>query len=103
MAKASPSITETGAEVPSQQRRPKSLEFAQHGITTSKDFANTMSALMCDLIEGAITPEVGNAISNVGGKLLKVVEMQYRYGSPPKSASADHTLTLAPGNEGSSS
>lgn len=54
-----------------------------------------MSALMSDLIEGSITPNVANATVNAGGKLLKVVEMQYRYGSP--KASLPLSLTLAPG------
>jgi hypothetical protein len=39
-----------------------------------------MSALMSDLIEGRVTPSIGNATCNAGGKLLKVVEMQYKYG-----------------------
>lgn len=39
-----------------------------------------MSALMSDLIEGKITPQVGNATVNCGGKLLKVVELQLKYG-----------------------
>lgn len=40
-----------------------------------------MSALMSDLIEGAITPSVGNATCNAGGKLLKIVEMSYKHGT----------------------
>lgn len=36
---------------------------------------------MTDLIEGNITPAIGNATCNAGGKLLKVVDLQYRYGS----------------------
>lgn len=39
-----------------------------------------MSALMSDLVCGAITPEIGNATCNAGGKLLKIVEMQHKYG-----------------------
>lgn len=39
-----------------------------------------MSALMSDLIEGNVTPQVGNATVNAGGKLLKVVELQLKYG-----------------------
>lgn len=39
-----------------------------------------MSALMSDIIEGRVTPGVGNAACNAGGKLLKVVEMQAKYG-----------------------
>ncbi len=39
-----------------------------------------MSALMSDLIEGKVTPSVGNATCNATGKLLKLVELKYRYG-----------------------
>ena len=35
---------------------------------------------MSDLIEGNITPQVGNATVNAGGKLLKIVELQLKYG-----------------------
>lgn len=39
-----------------------------------------MSSLMTDLLEESITPNISNAVVNAGGKLLKVVEMQYKYG-----------------------
>ena len=35
---------------------------------------------MSDLISGAVKPQIGNAVCNAGGKLLKVVEMQFKYG-----------------------
>jgi hypothetical protein len=44
-----------------------------------------MSALMSDLIDGSITPSVGNAAVNAGGKLLKITEMQLRYGTTTKA------------------
>lgn len=45
-----------------------------------------MSAIMSDLIEGNLTPAVGNATVNAGGKLLKVAELQLKYGTQsPKS------------------
>jgi hypothetical protein len=62
-------------------KRPRSLDIAARGIKTGGDFANLMSALMSDLIEGRVTPNIGNATCNAGGKLLKVVEMQYKYGT----------------------
>jgi hypothetical protein len=40
-----------------------------------------MSALMSDLISGRITPSVANAVVNAGGKLLKITEMQIRFGT----------------------
>jgi hypothetical protein len=59
----------------------RSLEVAAKGITTGYDFSNFMSALMSDLISGRVSPGVGNAACNAGGKLLKVVEMQMKYGT----------------------
>jgi hypothetical protein len=67
-------------EVEKTATQPRSLEIAAKGIKTGGDFANLMSALMSDLIEGRVTPSIGNATCNAGGKLLKVVEMQYKYG-----------------------
>lgn len=37
---------------------------------------------MSDVIEGAIAPSIANAAVNAGGKLLKVTELQYKYGKP---------------------
>jgi hypothetical protein len=55
-----------------------------------------MSALMSDLIEGRVTPSVGNATCNAGGKLLKVVELQYKYGTKGVGT-GEKTLLLAVG------
>ena len=49
-----------------------------------------MSALMSDVIEGAITPQVANATVNAGGKLLKVVELTLKYGSTNGDGSPRH-------------
>lgn len=65
--------------------------FAAQGVQTSRDFAGMMSALMSDVIEGRIAPQVANAVVNAGGKLLKVVEMQIRYGA---QVGNDKILTL---------
>jgi hypothetical protein len=60
--------------------KPRSLGIAEKGVRTSIEFAALMSAMMSDIIASRMTPEVGNATCNAGGKLLKVVEMQYKYG-----------------------
>jgi len=39
-----------------------------------------MSALLTDLAVGAIDAQRANAMSSVGGKLLKVAEMQEKFG-----------------------
>lgn len=56
-----------------------------------------MSALMSDLVEGRVTPQVGNATCNAGGKLLKIVEMEYKFGTSGKDGKTK-TLTLAIGD-----
>lgn len=48
---------------------------------------------MTDLVEQRISPGIGNATCNAGGKLLKVVEMQYKYGT--SSQAGGKVLTLA--------
>ena len=78
----------------SKGKTARSLALAQDGITSGVDFARIMSALMSDVIEGAITPDIANATCNAGGKLLKVVEMQYKF-APPKLGEQP-MLLLAP-------
>lgn len=53
-----------------------------------------MSALMSDIIGGRVSPQVGNAACNAGGKLLKIVEMQYQYGK--QNANGTRELSLVP-------
>lgn len=77
---------------------PSSLAIAAKGITTGQDFALLMSTLMSDLISGAVKPMIGNAVCNAGGKLLKVVEMQMKYGTPQQSGNKVLMLT-APGSQ----
>jgi hypothetical protein len=60
---------------------PRCLAIAQKGVKTGNDFAAFMSAMMSDLIESRVTPMVGNATCNAAGKLLKVIEMQHKYGT----------------------
>lgn len=79
------------------QAKPRSIGIASGGVKTASDFANLMSALMSDLIEGKLTPAVGNATCNAAGKLLKIVEMNQRYG---KGDGADRDLLLSKGPEG---
>lgn len=89
------SETSTGTS-PAATKGAKSLEYAERGIRTSEDFANLMSHLMGDILKGDIKPEVANATINAGGKLLKVVEMQYKYGTP-EVAKQHPVLELATG------
>ena len=79
-----------------QTKAPRCVAVAQAGIRTGGDFAELMSCLMSDIIEGRITPSVGNATVNAGGKLLKVVEMQHRYGTDGPGSTTARVLQLTP-------
>ena len=94
MDQNSKTATESSADL-APAGPPRSLAVAQRGIQTGRDFANFMSALMSDLIDGRVTPAVGNAACNAGGKLLKVVELQYKYGTTAKGNGQDKVLKLA--------
>jgi hypothetical protein len=63
---------------------PRSLALAGKGISTGVEFCELMSALMSDVIEGSLSPGVANAAVNAGGKLLKAVELQIKFGAPGK-------------------
>lgn len=59
----------------------KSLAIAEQGINTGQQFSALMSALMTDLLSGTVTPGIANATCNAGGKLIKMVELNMKYGS----------------------
>jgi len=59
-----------------------------------------MSSLMSDVIEGSVTPQVSNAAVNAGGKLLKVVELQLKYGTSSSNGQKKKTLNLIEVAEG---
>lgn len=76
----------------------RSVAISANGVRTGEEFANLMSALMCDVLDGRVNPVVANAAVNAGGKLLKVVEMQYRYGRTETRPQNDQpSLLLATG------
>lgn len=57
------------------------LPLAAKGINSSADFRNLMSALMSDVIQERISPNTVNAACNAGGKMLKMVELEYKFAS----------------------
>lgn len=93
MAAKSKKKSEGNKALAQRPEGPRSASIAARGIRTGHDFANLMSALMSDLIDGRVTPNIGNATCNAGGKLLKVVEMQFKYGT--EGPGQRKTLTLA--------
>lgn len=74
---------------------PKAIALAEKGIHTGSQFASVMSALLTDTIAGRIDPQVSNASCNIAGKLLKVVELQYKYGKAVEGQT-ERLLALTP-------
>ncbi len=70
--------------------RPHCLQF--DNIETGQDFARLMSALMSDVVSGRVDAPTANAACNAGSKLLKVVEMQYKYGSRSSEKKSEFRL-----------
>ena len=60
---------------------PNCLGISERGIRTAQDFAQFMSAMMGDVISGRLTHNKAATATRSGVALLKVIEMQYRYGS----------------------
>ena len=58
----------------------KTLVASQKGVGTASDFVAMMNGVIQDLASGRVTPQVGNSMCNAAGKILKVVEMQHKYG-----------------------
>ena len=60
---------------------PNCLAIGERGVKTAQDFAQFMSAMMGDVITGRLSCNKAAAATRSGAALLKVIEMQYRYGN----------------------
>lgn len=77
-------------------RAPRSLSISAGGVETSRDFATLMSSLMSDIIGKRIDASAANAVCRAGGTLLRVVELQHKYGAPVVGRGQVKVLQLAP-------
>lgn len=60
----------------------RSLAIAQHGLATGFDTINMLTATITDVLEENVTVGQANVVVNAIGKVLKVVELQFKYGKP---------------------
>lgn len=95
-ARASKRTKDGQPHKPQTVEHSRSAAIANRGIRNGGDFAEMMSALIGDIAMSRIDPRAANAICNAGGKLLKVVEMQHKYGTPKHDKDAPRTLQLVP-------
>lgn len=72
----------------------RSAALARQGVSTGTEFAALMSALMSDVIEGRMSPVVSNAAVSAGRNLLKVVEMEYKYGGLVEQPQPQHRPSI---------
>jgi len=70
--------------------------FVGRRIKTSDDFKAVFSDVIIGTLNHKIRPQVTNAASNAGGKLLQVVKMEYEYGDKvgPNGAKKPKALAL---------
>jgi hypothetical protein len=79
MGKKASSAVKAGEAAPSKPVS-RSLAIADGNLRTGADFAGLISALISDVVRGSLAPPVLSATCNGVGKLLKMVELQHKYG-----------------------
>lgn len=79
-AKTSKTDPGNGEGVSKLTKRSRSAEIASNGIKTSSDMKNFMLSLIPDILDGDVSIAAANATCNAAGKMLKMVELELRYG-----------------------
>jgi hypothetical protein len=54
-----------------------------------------MTALMADTVMGRVQPQTANATCNVAGKIIRMVELQHKYGRQVEGTT-ERLLALTP-------
>lgn len=73
----------------------ESSQIAQRGVRSSEDFRDLMCALMSDVVQGKIDPEIANAACNAGRGLLRMVELEYKYTERKPTTEKTRTLVVS--------
>lgn len=64
-----------------QQQQPKCVAIAEAGVRNSQQMMRYLSALIADGSAGRVTTGMMHGACNAVGKLLRVAEMEARYGT----------------------
>lgn len=59
----------------------ESVRLASQGIRTTDDVTKVLAALMADVLLGAIASSAANSAVNASGKMMKAVDMAFKYGN----------------------
>jgi hypothetical protein len=65
---------------PKHPPKPKCAAYLERGITNTSDFLKASNAVCADVISGRITPKQANAENARLRSILKVVELQLKFG-----------------------
>ena len=86
--------TEATEATESPRNPPRSLAIARAGLRTGFDTINMLTATITDVLEEGITTNQANVVVNAIGKVLKVVELQFKYGKPRPDGARERDLVL---------
>lgn len=82
---------------------PASVAIASRGIRDDQDAAEYLTSLIGDVMTEKVPVRIANTGINAMGKLLKLVDMRQKYGSPEKTRSIrlvqDEVVTEAPSSD----
>lgn len=83
-------------------RNSKALPIAESGVDNSDKMIRLQSALLADLMTGAVTPRVAQVMTGVARVMLRTAELTLRYGTAV-DASKPKVLQLGPPTTGKQS
>jgi len=78
---------------PAKSHTTRSLAIAKGGLRSGFDTINLLTATITDVLEEEITTNQANVVVNAVGKVLKVVELQQKFGKS-KADGRDRDLVL---------
>ncbi len=84
-------------DAPGRAATSRSLAIARGGLRTGFDTINMLTATITDVLEENVSTNQANVVVNAIGKVLKVVELQFKYGKPRKEGSQERDLAIVPG------
>jgi len=81
MAKNITSNGKAGNAVVEKKPRLDTIAFAEHATEGTRQFTKFLGCIMRDVVSGELNSPAANAVCNAAGKILKLAEMQHRYGA----------------------
>ena len=64
---------------PNKERR-TSRDVVTKGIRTSRDLVEALTCVFAEVVTGEMSPEVANTLCKSADRLIRVVELEQRYG-----------------------